>query len=130
VAAGAHLVLLDCDGQWLAAATAALGAATAVHGDVSRWEDCQAATRAAASNGPPCPGAGELRRHVPGQSLKRYSRRLDASLGVNVKGTALMAGSIVPLLRTAGRRRDRQCRPSTARRPRDSAAQNHYVASS
>jgi NADP-dependent 3-hydroxy acid dehydrogenase YdfG len=40
VASGAHTVLLDRDAQRLATTAAALGTTTAVHGDVSRGEDC------------------------------------------------------------------------------------------
>jgi NAD(P)-dependent dehydrogenase (short-subunit alcohol dehydrogenase family) len=52
-AASSYVVLLDCDAPRLIATAAALGAATAVHGDVSRWEDCQAAARAAQATGRP-----------------------------------------------------------------------------
>lgn len=53
VAAGAHVVLLNRDTRRLAATAAALGAATAVHGDVSCWQNCQAAARVAQATGRP-----------------------------------------------------------------------------
>jgi NAD(P)-dependent dehydrogenase (short-subunit alcohol dehydrogenase family) len=53
VAAGAHVVLLDRDAPRLTATAATLGAATAIYGDVSYWEDCQAAARAAQATGRP-----------------------------------------------------------------------------
>ncbi|MGH3823591.1 MAG: SDR family NAD(P)-dependent oxidoreductase [Pseudonocardiaceae bacterium] len=102
VAVGAHVVLLDCDAQRLAATTAVLGAATAVHGDVSRWEDCQAAARAARATGRPVRALVNCAATFLAKAENATPGDWDASLGVNVKGTALMAGSIVPLLRTAG----------------------------
>src|SRR5688500_1655786 len=53
VAAGAQVVLLDRDADRLAKTAAALGEATAVHGDVTRPEDGAAAAEAAAATGRP-----------------------------------------------------------------------------
>src|SRR5947199_9599168 len=54
VAAGARVVLFDRDGERLARTVAAFGpAATGVTGDVSNWDDCQAAASAAEDLGEP-----------------------------------------------------------------------------
>lgn len=102
VAAGAHVVLLDCDTHRLAATAAAVGEATAVHGDVSRWGDCQAAARAAEATGRPVRVLVNCAATFLAKAEDATPSDWDISLAVNVKGTALMAGSIVPLLRTAG----------------------------
>ncbi|MGH4008656.1 MAG: SDR family NAD(P)-dependent oxidoreductase [Pseudonocardiaceae bacterium] len=102
VAAGAHVVLLDRDAPRLTATTAALGAATAVHGDVSCWEDCQAAARAARATGRPVRALVNCAATFLAKAEDATPDDWDASLRVNVKGTALMAASIAPLLRAAG----------------------------
>jgi NAD(P)-dependent dehydrogenase (short-subunit alcohol dehydrogenase family) len=101
-AAGAHVVLVDRDAPRLAAMTAAMSAVTAVHGDVSRWEDCQAAARAAQATGQPVRALVNCAATFLAKGQDATVGDWDTSLGINVKGTALMAGSIVPLLRAAG----------------------------
>ena len=102
VAAGAHVVLLDCDAHRLRATVAALGAATAVHGDVSCGEDCHAAARAAQATGRPVRALVNCAATFLAKAEDATPGDWDTSLGVNVKGTALMATSIAPLLRAAG----------------------------
>lgn len=102
VAAGTHVVLLDRDAQRLAETAATLGAATAVHGDVSRWEACQAAARAAQATGRPIRALVNCAATFLAKAEDATAEDWDTSLGVNVKGTALMVASIVPLLRAAG----------------------------
>ncbi len=102
VASGAHTVLLDRDAPRLATTTAALGATTAVHGDVSRWEDCRAAARAAQDTGRPVRALVNCAASFLVKGEDATPGDWDTSLGVNVKGTSLMAGAVVPLLRAAG----------------------------
>jgi NAD(P)-dependent dehydrogenase (short-subunit alcohol dehydrogenase family) len=79
-----------------------VGAATAVHGDVSRWEDCQAAARAAQATGRPVRALVNCAATFLAKAEDATPGDWDTSLGVNVKGPALMATSIAPLLRAAG----------------------------
>lgn len=102
VAAGAHVVLLDRDAPRLTATAAALGTATAVYGDVSCWQDCQAAARAAQATGRPVRALVNSAATFLAKAEDATPGDWDTSLGVNVKGTALMAASIAPLLRAAG----------------------------
>lgn len=101
-AAGADVVLVDRDGPRLAATTAAMPAATAVHADVSRWEDCQAAARAAQATDRPVRALVNCAATFRAKGQDATASDWDTSLGINVKGTALMATSIVPLLRAGG----------------------------
>jgi len=102
VAAGAHAVLLDRDADQLTATASALGPATAVHGDVSGWPDCQAAARAAQATGRPVRALVNSAATFLAKAQDATPEDWDTSLGVNVKGTALMAASIAPLLCAAG----------------------------
>jgi NAD(P)-dependent dehydrogenase (short-subunit alcohol dehydrogenase family) len=103
VAAGGQVVLFDRDGERLAATATALGAAaTTVTGDVSRWEDCQAAARAAAATGLPVRALINCAASFLAKGEEATAADWDLSLGVNVKGSALMASAVVPLLRAAG----------------------------
>jgi NAD(P)-dependent dehydrogenase (short-subunit alcohol dehydrogenase family) len=103
VAAGGRVVLLDRDGDRLARTAAALGdAAVVVTGDVSRWEDCQAAARAAEATGVPVRSLVNCAASFLARGENATPEDWDLSLGVNVKGSALMASAIVPLLRAAG----------------------------
>jgi NAD(P)-dependent dehydrogenase (short-subunit alcohol dehydrogenase family) len=106
VRAGARVVIVDRDERRAEQTAAELGDATVVVGDVSREGDCRRAAEAA--------------RHV-GEQSERPVRWLvncaasflsaaegatgsdwDTSLGVNVKGSALMTGAVAPLIRAAG----------------------------
>ncbi|MGH3548066.1 MAG: SDR family NAD(P)-dependent oxidoreductase [Pseudonocardiaceae bacterium] len=102
VSTGAHAVLLDHDAPGLTTTAKALGAATAVHGNVSRWRDCQAAARAAQVTGRPVRALVNSAATFLAKAEDATPADWDTSLGVNVKGTALMAASIAPLLRAAG----------------------------
>ena len=102
VAAGAHVVLLDRDEARLADVAAQLGAATPVAGDVSRPESCAAAARAAAGAGRPMRSLVNCAAYIQARGEDATAADWDLSLGVNVKGTALMASAVVPLLRAAG----------------------------
>jgi NAD(P)-dependent dehydrogenase (short-subunit alcohol dehydrogenase family) len=103
VAAGGQVVLLDRDGPRLAATAASLGAAaTPVAGDVSRWEDCQAAARAAEATGRPVRALVNCAASFLARGADATPADWDLSLGVNVKGSALMASALLPALRAAG----------------------------
>jgi NAD(P)-dependent dehydrogenase (short-subunit alcohol dehydrogenase family) len=103
VAAGARVVLFDRDADRLSRTAAALGdAATGVPGDVSRPEDCQAAARAAEATGLPVRALVNCAASFLAKGEDATAADWDLSLGVNVKGTALMASALVPLLRAAG----------------------------
>src|SRR5688572_15284933 len=82
VAGGAHVVLLDRDADRLAATAAALGAATPVHGDVARWEDCQAAAGAAAVLGQPVRALVNCAATFLAKGEDATSADWDLSLGV------------------------------------------------
>ena len=102
VAAGAHVVLLDRDEARLADVAAQLGAATPVVGDVSRPESCAETARAAAGVGRPVRSLVNCAASFLAKGEDATAEDWDLSLGVNVKGTALMASAVVPLLRAAG----------------------------
>jgi NAD(P)-dependent dehydrogenase (short-subunit alcohol dehydrogenase family) len=101
VAAGAHVVLLDRDGALLDQVRSGLGATT-VTGDVSRPEDCQAAADAAAGVARPVRWLVNCAASFLAKGEQATAADWDLSLGVNVKGTALLASAVVPLLRAAG----------------------------
>lgn len=93
---------LDRDAPRLTATASALGAATAVHGNVSCWQDCQAAASAAQATGRPVRALVNCAAAFLATAEDATPDDWDTSLGVNVKGTALMASCIAPLLRAAG----------------------------
>lgn len=102
VSSGAHAVLLDHDAPQLTATAQALGAATALYGDVARWQDCQAAAQAAQATNRPVRALVNSAATFLSKAEDATPADWDTSLGVNVKGTALLAASIAPLLRAAG----------------------------
>lgn len=103
VAAGGRVVLVDRDADRLAQAVAALGAAAvAVTGNVARPEDCRTAATAAAAIGAPVRALVNCAASFLARGEEATADDWDLSLGVNVKGTALMASAIVPLLRESG----------------------------
>lgn len=102
VACGAHVVILDRDAARLQSVVPALGTATPVLGDVSRPEDCQAAAGAAAALGRPVRWLVNCAASFLAKGEDATAADWDLSLGVNVKGTALLASAVVPLIRAAG----------------------------
>jgi NAD(P)-dependent dehydrogenase (short-subunit alcohol dehydrogenase family) len=103
VAAGGRAVLVDRDSDRLARTAAAMGdAAVGVAGDVTRWEDCQAAARAAEATGLRVRALVNCAASFLAKGEEATPADWDLSLGVNVKGTALMASAIVPSMRAAG----------------------------
>ncbi len=103
VAAGGRVVLVDRDAERLARTVAAFGdAAVGATGDVSRWEDCQVAAQAAAALGDPVRALVNCAASFLAKGEEATAADWDLSLGVNVKGSALMASAIVPLMRAAG----------------------------
>lgn len=102
VAAGAHVVLVDRDAELLATTAATLATATPVHGDVSRLSDCQAAAAAAEATDLPVRALVNCAATFLSKGEDAAPQDWDTSLGVNVKGMALMASCVAPLLRAAG----------------------------
>lgn len=103
VAAGGRVVLVDRDAAKLAETAAALGdAAVPVRGDVANPDDCRAAARAAAAQGVPVRALVNCAASFLAKGEEATAADWDLSLGVNVKGAALMASAIVPLMRAVG----------------------------
>lgn len=103
VAAGGRVVLVDRDGDTLARTIAAFDeAAVGVAGDVSVEADCRAAADAAAALGVPVRALVNCAASFLARGEAASATDWDLSLGVNVKGTALMASAIIPLIRAAG----------------------------
>jgi len=106
VSSGAGVVIFDRNESLARATATSLGNATVVVGDVSLEEDCHRAAAVAS--------ALSVESHRPVKWLVNCAasflsaaedataRDWDVSLGVNVKGSALMAGAMAPLLRAAG----------------------------
>jgi NAD(P)-dependent dehydrogenase (short-subunit alcohol dehydrogenase family) len=103
VAAGARVVLFDRDAARLDEAVAAFGAAAVgISGDVSSEADCRTAAERAGSLGQPVRALVNCAASFLTRGEDASAADWDLSLGVNVKGTALMASAIVPLIRAAG----------------------------
>lgn len=102
VVAGAHVVLLDRDAERLRAEAGRLREATPVVGDVSRPEACRAAAEAARATGRPVRALVNCAATFLARGVEATAEDWDVCLGVNVKGTALMASAVAPLLRVAG----------------------------
>ena len=99
---GAHVVVVDRDRDRAIAVVHELESASAVVGDIVQDATRQSTVAAASAVGKPV-------RYLVNCAASFLSRAEDAqpedwdiSLGVNVKGTALMASAIVPLIRAAG----------------------------
>jgi NAD(P)-dependent dehydrogenase (short-subunit alcohol dehydrogenase family) len=101
VAAGAHVVIVDNDVERLEEVVAELSEATAVPGDISRWEDCQAAALAAQATTHPVRALVNSAAYFGSKGEQATPADWERSLRVNVMGTALMASAIAPLLREA-----------------------------
>lgn len=103
IAAGGQVVLVDRDVALLHDTAAALGpAATTVPGDVQEPTTGQAAAAAAQGVGAPVRYLINCAASFLAKGEDASAADWDLSLGVNVKGTALMASAIVPLIRAAG----------------------------
>ncbi|CAM5339426.1 Glucose 1-dehydrogenase OS=Streptomyces alboniger OX=132473 GN=CP975_02565 PE=3 SV=1 [Streptomyces alboniger] len=101
-AAGAHVVLLDRDTEALRRTAEELGEkATAVVGDIARQKDCRAAAQAAGAVGRPVRSLVNCAATFLARGEHARPEDWDHSLGVNVKGSALMTTALTPLLRTA-----------------------------
>lgn len=103
IAVGGRVVLVDRDGDRLAQTVAVLGdAAVGVAGDVASEADCRVAAERAASLGVAVRALVNCAASFLARGEEASAADWDLSLGVNVKGTALMASAIVPLIRAAG----------------------------
>ncbi|WP_331742942.1 SDR family oxidoreductase [Kitasatospora sp. NBC_01300] len=102
VAAGAHAVLVDRDSDGLRRVAAELGpAASVVVGDISRHPDCLEAARAAGATGLPVRSLVNCAASFLALGEGAGPTDWDRSLGVNVKGSAMMTSALAPLLRAA-----------------------------
>jgi NAD(P)-dependent dehydrogenase (short-subunit alcohol dehydrogenase family) len=107
---GADVVLVDRDADLLPKTMRSLGAgAHGVVADVSKPEDCRRAAEEAGKAASSAGGLGKRVRWLVNCAASFLSKAEDASaedwdlsLGVNVKGSALMASAVVPLIRAAG----------------------------
>ncbi|HUE75388.1 MAG TPA: SDR family oxidoreductase [Chloroflexota bacterium] len=99
---GADVVIFDRDAERAAATARDLGQAIAVAGDVSIPEDCQRMAKAAAEIGRPVRILVNCAASFLAKGEDATASDWDLSLGVNVKGSALAASAIVPLIRQAG----------------------------
>ena len=102
VKAGAHAVLVDRDSAKAETTARELGAATPVVADVSKDEDCARAAAVAAGLGKPVRWLVNCAASFLSKAENATGADWDLSLGVNVKGSALMASAVIPLIRAAG----------------------------
>jgi NAD(P)-dependent dehydrogenase (short-subunit alcohol dehydrogenase family) len=106
VRAGAKVVIVDRDERRAEQTAAELGDATVVVGDVSREGDCRRAAEAARhvgeQSGRPVRWLVNCAASFLSAAEGATGSDWDTSLGVNVKGSALMTGAVVPLIRAAG----------------------------
>jgi NAD(P)-dependent dehydrogenase (short-subunit alcohol dehydrogenase family) len=106
VKAGAGVVIVDRDEPLAQRTAAELKDATVVVADVSRDGDCRRAAQVARnlSEGSHRPVRWLVNCAASFLSAAEHATGSDwdTSLGVNVKGSALMAGAIAPLIRAAG----------------------------
>lgn len=101
--AGAHVMLVDHDADLLSRTVKEFdGAATAVDCDISLQDDRLAVARAAEAAGGPVRALVNCAATFLARGERATSEEWDRSLGVNVKGSALMTTALVPLLRQAG----------------------------
>lgn len=99
---GAHVIVVDRDSDRARSAAEVIDSVSVVVGDIVQDSTREAAVATAKAVGKPV-------RYLINCAASFLSRAEDArpedwdvSLGVNVKGTALMASAIVPLIRAAG----------------------------
>lgn len=102
VGAGAHAVLVDRDSDGLRRVAGELGpAASVVVGDISRHADCLEAARAAEGTALPVRSLVNCAASFLALGEGAGPADWDRSLGVNVKGSAMMTSALAPLLRRA-----------------------------
>ncbi len=99
---GAWVIVVDRDGDRARAAAQEIESATAVVGDIVQESARQAAVAAARATGKPVRYLINCAASFLSRAEDARAEDWDLSLGVNVKGTALMASAIVPLIRVAG----------------------------
>ncbi|MCB5906171.1 SDR family oxidoreductase [Streptomyces pinistramenti] len=102
-AAGAHVLLVDRDAETMRETAKELAgtAVTTVTGDISRQVDCRAAARAAQAVGLPVRALVNCAATFLARAEQARPEEWDRSLGVNVKGSALMTAALAPALRRA-----------------------------
>lgn len=102
VAVGAYVIIVDSDATRLDATVGELKSATAVYGNISRWEDCLAVAQAARECGRPVRTLVNCAASFLAKSQDATSADWDLILGVNVKGAAQMTSAVVGVIRAAG----------------------------
>jgi dihydroanticapsin dehydrogenase len=102
VAGGAHAVIVDRDAAAADQAARGLGEATAVTADVSREAECRRVAERTREVGRPTRWLVNCAASFLLKGEDATAADWDHSLGVNVKGSALMASAVVPLIREAG----------------------------
>lgn len=101
-ASGAHVVLFDLDRLRLDTVAATLESVSTVCGDVSSWADCLALASAARESGRPLRALVNCAASFLAKGEDATPEDWDTSLGVNVKGTALVTSAVLETMRAAG----------------------------
>ena len=99
---GAHVVIVDRDRERAEAVARELTPTSIVVGDVREEQTQRATADAAVASGKPVKYLVNCAASFLARGEDASSSDWDLSLGVNVKGTALMASTIIPLIRKAG----------------------------
>jgi NAD(P)-dependent dehydrogenase (short-subunit alcohol dehydrogenase family) len=101
---GAHVLIVDRDTALGERTAAELGRgnATAVRGDVSADADCRHAAEVARGLARPVRWLVNCAASFLARGEEASAEDWDVSLSVNVKGTALMASALLPLMRAGG----------------------------
>ena len=99
---GAHVVIVDRDRERAEAVARELTPSSIVVGDVREEQTQRATADAAVASGKPVKYLVNCAASFLARGEDASSSDWDLSLGVNVKGTALMASTIIPLIRNAG----------------------------
>ncbi len=98
---GAHVVVVDRDRDRAIGVVRELRAASAVVGDVVDEETRRSVVSAASAVGKPTRYLVNCAASFLSKAEDATAADWDVSLGVNVKGTALMASAVIPLIRAA-----------------------------
>jgi NAD(P)-dependent dehydrogenase (short-subunit alcohol dehydrogenase family) len=100
--AGAHVVVVDRDRDHAIGVVRELRSASAVVGDIVEDVTRHSTVAAAAAVGKPVRYLVNCAASFLSKAEDATAADWDLSLGVNVKGTALMASAMIPLIRAAG----------------------------
>ncbi len=101
MSAGAYVIVVDRDKARLDAAAAQVGCAK-MCGDISQWDVCLAIAAKARDCGRPLRALVNCAASFLAKGKEASPEDWDLSLGINVKGTALMASALSEVIRDAG----------------------------